>query len=121
MNRFLTLFAALMLSVASYAQTAVVPGDATTFAAVKKSGTFDYTFNGVSADAVKEAAKNYVRFFSVDVRQDKQTVLVKVKLNQNSEQERKVQIRFFKSSGITTVSFNGADYSVDDFFAKYMN
>lgn len=93
--------------------------NAAQFAAEKSKGNFEFQLPATAtAEAVSEKASYYTQYFTVEFNE--KTKKAKIKMVQDDSRSRRVIVRFLVSNEIRTVSMEGKDYLVDEFYKQYI-
>lgn len=124
MKNLLSLFFVSIFSL-GYAQdqnqplTAAVSTTQSSLVKATESGEFVFVLNQeVSDEVIQHSAQYYKLYFTVDyLKKDKQ---IKIKMKENTSDNRKIIVRFFVSAQIEKITYNGVDYEVMDFYEKFL-
>jgi uncharacterized protein YsxB (DUF464 family) len=89
------------------------------FVTAHNSGVFNFRLpNTVSKKDVDVSASFYTMYFSVDFSEEKNTVSIKLK--ENEDRAVHVMGRFFLSLGIKEISYQEKLYTVEDFYTTFL-
>lgn len=98
---------------------AIAEGTETTFKTNLKEGVFSFILpEGTSAEEVKRNSAYYTSFFTVnyDASSRKSTLT----MVENSSEGRHVIVRFLISNKVRTVKLGTSEYTVSEFYEKYL-
>lgn len=119
MKKLITLLVSLVLSLGLFSQNAEVKGDE---AALKKnvaSGNIEIIFpEETDAADIEKSSEYYVDYFTVNY--DAESRVAKIKMVDNTSESRRVINRLLLSNGVRNIDFNGENYSINDFYSKFL-
>lgn len=119
MKKLITILATLILSFSLFSQNAEVKGDEATMKEAVASGNIEIIFpESADAEGIKKSSQYYVDYFTVDYNAESR--LAKIKMVDNSSQSRRVINRLLLSNNVRNIDFNGKTYSINDFYAEYL-
>jgi hypothetical protein len=119
MKKLITILATVILSFSLFSQNAEVKGDEATFKKSVEAGNIEIIFPESSdASDIEKSSGYYVDYFTVDYNAE--TRLAKIEMVDNTAQSRRVINRLLLSNNVRTINFNGASYSINDFYSKYL-
>jgi hypothetical protein len=103
----------------TFAQTASVSGDEATIAQQVEEGTFEIEMpKTTSAEDINKSAEYYVDYFTVEYNDD--TKVANITMVDNTPSSRRVINRLLLSNGVRTIAFNGEEFSINEFYDKYL-
>lgn len=107
---------ALVIGTFTFAQTVEYKGN---IAKAVEKGEFVFVFSeGSSSEDIDKNAQYYTEYFKVAYdAESKEATIVMV---DNSEMGRRVITRFLLSNGVKSVTMDGENHSLNDFFEKYL-
>ncbi|MDX1445338.1 hypothetical protein [Lishizhenia sp.] len=121
MKKLFTFLLVVTCSFLSFGQEnqAVAEGTETTFSEAVASGVFYFILpEGTSAEEVKKNSAYYTNFFTVEY--DATTRKSTIKMVDNSAESRHVIVRFLISNKVRTVKLGATEYTVSEFYEKYL-
>jgi ABC-type cobalt transport system substrate-binding protein len=110
---------ALIIGTFTFAQTVEYKGSKENIAKAVEKGEFIFVFSdGSSSEDIDKNAQYYTDYFKVAYdAESKEATIVMV---DNSEMGRRVITRFLLSSGVKSVTMDGENHTLNDFFEKYL-
>ncbi len=103
----------------TFAQTASVSGNEATIAEQVEKGTFEIQMpNTTSNEDITKSAEYYVDYFTVEYNGE--TKVASIKMVDNTPSSRRVINRLLLSNGVRTIAFNGKEFSINEFYDKYL-
>jgi hypothetical protein len=119
MKKLIGLLVAFTLSLGAFAQIATVKGDAEMMKRAIAEGVFEFTLpEDVEKEQVEKSANYYTDYFTVEYNHDSR--LAKIVMIDNDAMTRRIITRFLLSNKIKLVSFDGNNYTINEFYEKYM-
>ena len=118
----LMLFAVVGLTAGAFAQerstVAAAPGKKEVVES-KTSGNYSFTMpEGITRQEVEDNSKYYTRYFTVKYSESDRKV--SIAMVTNDEKSRHVIIRFMVACGVSTITMDGKEYPLEDFFTNFM-
>ena len=115
------LFLLLLVSSSVYAQDKVFLAtveNSSEFLELKEKGEFNFIVSKqLTKEMVEKNAAYYTKMFTVEL--DERKHLLKIKMVENTENNRHIMSRFFITSKITQIDMDGKSYKVDEFYQKH--
>jgi hypothetical protein len=119
MKKLITILASVILSFSLFSQNAEVTGDEASLKKGVAAGNIEIVFpESANAEDIKKSSQYYVDYFTVDYNAE--TRLAKIKMVDNTSQSRRVINRLLLSNNVRAIDFNGENYSINDFYSKYL-
>lgn len=119
MKKLIGLIAFCIITIGTFAQTATVNGDEEQMKRAVEEGVFMFTLpETATVEQVQKSANFYTDYFTVDYNDEQKTT--KIVMIDNDAMTRRIITRFLISNKIQTVDFNGENYTVNDFYEKFM-
>jgi hypothetical protein len=119
MKKLITILATLVLSFSLFSQNAKVEGDEASLKKDVASGNIEIIFpESAKAEDIEKSAQYYVDYFTVDYNAESR--LAKINMVDNTPQSRRVINRLLLSNNVRSIDFNGENYSINDFYAKFL-
>lgn len=119
MKKLIILFAITLFASVGFAQTATVEGTAATLKKNLSENYVQFTMpSEVTSEVVEKSAQYYTDYFTVDFKAESKTARINI-LDQE-DQARRVITRFLLSTGVRTVSFEGKDYTIMEFYSNFL-
>lgn len=119
MKNIITLFVFVFIFGLSFAQIASVSGDEATIAKQVETGSFEIQMpESTSAEDINKSAEYYVDYFTVEY--DADSKVAKINMVDNTASSRRVINRLLLSNGVRTIDFNGEEFSINEFYDKYL-
>lgn len=119
MKKLITILASLVLSFGLFAQNAKVEGNEEAFKENVAAGNIEIIFpENTEASDIEKSSEYYVDYFTVNYNAE--TRLAKIEMVENTSDARRVINRLLLSNGVRTIDFNGEDYSISDFYSKFL-
>lgn len=119
MKKLILLFAIMIFAGIGFAQTAVVSGTSATLKKNLSENFVEFKMpSEVTTEVVDKSAQYYTDYFTVDFKPE--TKVARINILDQEEQARRVISRFLLSTGVRTVSFEGKDYTIMEFYANFL-
>lgn len=121
MKKLLGLFVAFTFYLTAFSQTptASVSGDAETMKNAIDKGVFEFTLpDYVTEEQVRKSANYYTDYFTVDYTHENR--LAKITMLDNDPMTRRIITRFLISTKVKLIAFDGNEYTINEFYEKYM-
>lgn len=103
----------------AFAQTASISGDEASLAKQVESGSFEIQMpESTSAEDMNKSAEYYVDYFTVDFNAESKVAAIN--MVDNTASSRRVINRLLLSNGVRTIAFNGEEFSINEFYDKFL-
>ncbi len=120
MKKLIVVFIGVVLfGMGTFAQTAEFKGSADSFQATVAEGLFEVKMpESTEVSEVERTSAYYTNYFTVEY--DADTKIAVVQMVDNTPDNRRVINRFLLSNGVKDISFDGSNYSINQFYTQFM-
>ena len=119
MKKIIILFAIMIFTGVGFSQTAIVEGTAASLKKNISENQIEFVMpSEVTNKSVEKSAQYYTDYFTVDFNTESK--IAKINILDQEDQARRVITRFLLSIGVRTVSFEGKDYTIMEFYSNFL-